>query len=116
YFGAMGVKAPGPEYAVDTLSGGNQQKVCLGRVLATNPRLLIVDEPTRGIDVGVKQDVLRIIDELSDTGVSVIIVSTDTDELVRATDRVCVFDHGSIKETLSGDEISVERLRASVQA
>ncbi|MFO1139842.1 MAG: sugar ABC transporter ATP-binding protein [Paracoccus sp. (in: a-proteobacteria)] len=116
YFGAMDVKSPGPEYAVDTLSGGNQQKVCLGRVLATNPRLLIVDEPTRGIDVGVKQDVLRIIDELSETGVSVIIVSTDTDELVRAVDRVCVFEHGAIKETLTGDDITVERLRASVQA
>ncbi len=75
-----------------------------------------MDEPTRGIDVGVKQDVLRIIDELSDTGVSVIIVSTDTDELVRAADRVCIFDHGSIKETLTGEDISVERLRASVQA
>jgi ABC-type sugar transport system ATPase subunit len=75
-----------------------------------------VDEPTRGIDVGVKQDVLRIIDELSETGVSVIIVSTDTDELVRAVDRVCVFEQGAIKETLTGDDITVERLRASVQA
>ena len=70
----------------------------------------------RGIDVGVKQDVLRIIDELSETGVSVIIVSTDTDELVRAVDRVCVFEQGAIKETLTGDDITVERLRASVQA
>lgn len=116
YFKAMEVKAPSPDYAVDTLSGGNQQKVCLGRVLATQPRLLIVDEPTRGIDVGVKQDVLRIIDELSATGVSVIIVSTDTDELVRAVDRVCVFGHGEIKETLTGEAITVERLRSSVQA
>jgi len=116
YFDAMGVKAPSPEYAVDTLSGGNQQKVCLGRVLATRPRLLIVDEPTRGIDVGVKQDVLRILDELSDGGICVIIVSTDADELVRAVDRACVFDHGGIKETLTGDAITVERLRASVQA
>ena len=116
YFDAMEIKAPSPDYAVDTLSGGNQQKVCLGRVLATNPRLLIVDEPTRGIDVGVKQDVLRIMDKLSDTGVSVIIVSTDTDELVRAADRVCIVDHGAIKETLTGEDITVERLRASVQA
>ncbi|CAI2482928.1 Ribose import ATP-binding protein RbsA [Serratia ficaria] len=116
YFSAMGVKAPSAEYAVDTLSGGNQQKVCLGRVLATKPRLLIVDEPTRGIDMGVKQDVLRIIDELSATGVAVIIVSTDTDELVRAVDRVCIFEQGTIKETLTGDDITVERLRASVQA
>lgn len=116
YFGAMGIKAPSPGYAVDTLSGGNQQKVCLGRVLATQPRLLIVDEPTRGIDVGVKQDVLRILDELSDSGVAVIIVSTDTDELVRAVDRVCVFDHGHIRETLTQDDITVERLRAAVQS
>lgn len=116
YFRAMGIKAPGPEYAVDTLSGGNQQKVCLGRVLATNPRLLIIDEPTRGIDVGVKQDVLRILDELSDSGVSIIIVSSETDELARSADRVCVFDDGSIKETLAGDEVTIERLRASVQA
>ncbi len=116
YFTTIGVKAPSADYAVDTLSGGNQHKVCLGRVLATKPRLLIVDEPTRGIDVGVKQDVLRIIDELSDTGVAVIIVSTDMDELVRAVDRVCIFEQGIIKETLAGDEITVERLRASVQA
>jgi ABC-type sugar transport system ATPase subunit len=115
YFAAMGVKALNPDYAVDTLSGGNQQKVCLGRVLATKPRLLMVDEPTRGIDMGVKQDVLRIIDELSNSGVAVIIVSTDTDELVRAVDRVCIFEHGNIKETLTGQDITVERLRASVQ-
>ncbi|MDN8273120.1 sugar ABC transporter ATP-binding protein [Acinetobacter baumannii] len=115
YFKAMGVKAPSPEYAVDTLSGGNQQKVCLGRVLAAKPRLLMVDEPTRGIDIGVKQDVLRIIDELSNAGVSVIIVSTDMDELVRVVDRVCIFDRGTVKETLTGEDITVERLRASIQ-
>ncbi|OPA96564.1 sugar ABC transporter ATP-binding protein [Pseudomonas fluorescens] len=115
YFAAMGVKSPNPDYSVNTLSGGNQQKVCLGRVLATQPRLLMVDEPTRGIDMGVKQDVLRIIDELSDAGVAVIIVSSDTDELVRAVDRVCIFDQGTIKETLTGEDICVERIRASVQ-
>lgn len=116
YFAAMGVKALSPDYAVNTLSGGNQQKVCLGRVFATQPRLLMVDEPTRGIDVGVKQDVLRIIDKLSDAGVAVIIVSTDMDELVRSVDRVCIFEHGAIKEILKGNDITVERLRASVQA
>ncbi|MDQ6438101.1 sugar ABC transporter ATP-binding protein [Mesorhizobium sp. LHD-90] len=111
YFKAMGIKATGPATVADTLSGGNQQKVCLGRVLATEPRLLILDEPTRGIDIGVKQDVLRIIDELSRSGVSVIIVSTDTDEIVRAVDRVCVFDNGSVREEIFGDAISSERLR-----
>ncbi|MDW6023435.1 sugar ABC transporter ATP-binding protein [Mesorhizobium sp. BAC0120] len=111
YFRAMGIKAAGPSTVVDTLSGGNQQKVCLGRVLATEPRLLILDEPTRGIDIGVKQDVLRIIDELSRSGVTVIIVSTDIDEIVRAVDRVCVFENGEIREELAGEAISSERLR-----
>lgn len=116
YFSSMGIKAQSAKAAVDTLSGGNQQKVCLGRVLATDPRLLILDEPTRGIDVGVKQDVLRIIDDLSKKGVSVIIVSTDTDELVRAVDRVCVFRHGSIEEIVTGDDITTENLRRLSQA
>jgi simple sugar transport system ATP-binding protein len=114
YFRAMGIKAAGAATVVDTLSGGNQQKVCLGRVLATEPRLLILDEPTRGIDIGVKQDVLRIIDELSKTGVCVIIVSTDTDEIVRAVDRVCVFEGGAIREQFSGAAISSDRLRHGV--
>ena len=111
YFKSMAIKASGLDAPVDTLSGGNQQKVCLGRVMATNPRLLILDEPTRGIDVGVKQDVLRIIDGLTDQGVSVIIVSTDTDELVRATDRVCVFSGGRVSTVLQGDGIRTEHLR-----
>jgi ABC-type sugar transport system ATPase subunit len=116
YFGRMGIKAPNAEVSVNTLSGGNQQKVGLGRVLAANPRLLILDEPTRGIDVGVKQEVLRIIDSLSRDGVSVIIISTDTDELVRAVDRVCAFRNGSIVETIAGDNISSERLRELASA
>ncbi|WP_244610661.1 sugar ABC transporter ATP-binding protein [Microvirga pakistanensis] len=116
YFASMGIKAPSPSVPVDTLSGGNQQKVCLGRVLATNPRLLILDEPTRGIDIGVKQDVLRIIDQLSRTGVCVIIVSTDTDELVRAVDRVLVFRNGSVQEVVTGDDITTGNLRNLAQA
>ncbi len=116
YFASMGIKAPDAAAAVDMLSGGNQQKVCLGRVLATEPKLLILDEPTRGIDVGVKQDVLRTIDELSKTGVSVIIVSTDTDELVRAVDRVCVFRHGAVQEVVTGDEITTDNLLSLAQA
>jgi simple sugar transport system ATP-binding protein len=116
YFSSMGIKAPNAAAVVNTLSGGNQQKVCLGRVLATRPQLLILDEPTRGIDVGVKQDVLRIIDALSKTGVSVIIVSTDTDELVRVADRVCVFRNGAIHQTIGGDDITPENLRRLAQA
>ncbi|WP_062226343.1 sugar ABC transporter ATP-binding protein [Aureimonas frigidaquae] len=115
FFKAMGIKAPSPDYAVDTLSGGNQQKVCLGRVLATEPRLLIVDEPTRGIDVGVKQDVLRILDELSRKGVAIIIVSTDSDELARAADRVCIFGGGKVVHVVEGTDITSDTLRRLAQ-
>ncbi|WP_234822777.1 sugar ABC transporter ATP-binding protein [Palleronia aestuarii] len=111
YFDSMDIKAANAHATVDTLSGGNQQKVCLGRVMATAPRLLILDEPTRGIDVGVKQDVLRIIDDLTRQGVCVIIVSTDTDELVRATDRVCVFGGGKVRREIRGGDIDAETLR-----
>jgi len=111
YFVDLGIKAAGQRAAVDTLSGGNQQKVCLARVLATRPRLLILDEPTRGIDVGVKQEVLRIVDDLSQHGVSVILISTDTDELVRAVDRVLVFRDGRIDRELSGPALTQSALR-----
>ncbi len=111
YFESMVIKAPGPDALVDTLSGGNQQKVCLGRVMATQPRLLILDEPTRGIDVGVKQDVLRIIDGLSRQGVCIMIVSTDRDELVRVADRVCVFVGGRVHKVLQDQEMTTENLR-----
>lgn len=115
YFQRMGIKAGSSEEAVNTLSGGNQQKVCLGRVLATTPRLLILDEPTRGIDVGVKQEVLRTLDQLTRSGVAVIIVSTDVDELARAADRICIFQGGRIAHTVSGNDISTDRLRQLAQ-
>jgi len=113
FFDRMGVKALGLETLADNLSGGNQQKVCLGRVIATGPKLLIFDEPTRGIDVGVKEDVHRLIDQLTNGGTSVVVVTTDLDEMVRLVDRVCVFSGGEIVETLVGDEIDKERLRAA---
>lgn len=112
-FRRMGIKAPGPQTPADALSGGNQQKVCLGRVIATSPGLLVLDEPTRGIDVGVKEDVHRQIDALTAQGMSVIIITTDLDEMVRVVDRVCVFSGGSIVESLTGSDITKERLRAA---
>ncbi|QDD64711.1 sugar ABC transporter ATP-binding protein [Herbaspirillum seropedicae] len=115
YFERMGIKAGSTEQAVNALSGGNQQKVCLGRVLATTPRLLILDEPTRGIDVGVKQEVLRTLDQLTRSGVAVILVSTDVDELARAADRICIFQRGRIAHTVSGSDISTDRLRQLAQ-
>jgi len=110
-FAEMGVKAPSPDVSVDTLSGGNQQKVCLGRLLATGPKLLILDEPTRGIDVGVKEDVHRTLDALTRRGLSVIVVTADLDEMARIVDRVCIFSGGAIVETLHRADITTQRLR-----
>jgi simple sugar transport system ATP-binding protein len=107
----MGIKAGSADEAVNTLSGGNQQGLPGPRAGDHAARLLILDEPTRGIDVGVKQDVLRILDQLSRAGVSVIIVSTDVDELARAADRVCIFQRGRIAHVVEGDDISTDRLR-----
>nr|WP_321984172.1 sugar ABC transporter ATP-binding protein [uncultured Lichenicoccus sp.] len=111
YFGEMGVKAPNPQVSIDTLSGGNQQKVCLGRLLATQPKILILDEPTRGIDVGVKEDVHRTVDALTTKGLAVIVITADLDEMARIVDRVCIFSEGRIVQTLRGTEITTQRLR-----
>lgn len=110
YFREMGVKAPNPAVSIDTLSGGNQQKVCLGRLLATKPSVLILDEPTRGIDVGVKEDVHRMVDALTRQGLSVIVVTADLGEMARVVDRVCIFADGTIVETLHAPDITKERL------
>ena len=111
YFAEMGVKAPNPKVSIDTLSGGNQQKVCLGRLLATQPKILILDEPTRGIDVGVKEDVHRTVDALTERGLAVIVITADLDEMARIVDRVCIFSAGRIVQTLRGDDITTQRLR-----
>ncbi|WP_233149348.1 hypothetical protein [Herbaspirillum camelliae] len=76
---------------------------------------MILDEPTRGIDVGVKQEVLRTLDQLTRSGVAVILVSTDVDELARAADRICIFQRGRIAHTVSGSDISTDRLRQLAQ-
>lgn len=96
FFSALGIKASSPATRVGMLSGGNQQKVCLSRLLATSPRLLILNEPTRGIDVGVKEEVHRLVNELTREGVSVIVVSSDLDETLRFVDRVVLFAAGRV--------------------
>jgi ABC-type sugar transport system ATPase subunit len=95
-FKRLSIKARDAAQLVGQLSGGNQQKVCLSRLLATQPKLLILNEPTRGIDVGVKEEVHRIVDALAKEGVSVIIVTSDLDEMLRTVDRVVLFAGGRI--------------------
>ncbi len=95
-FERLSIKARGSDQLVGQLSGGNQQKVLLSRLLATKPRLLILNEPTRGIDVGVKEEVHRIVDALTREGVSVIVVTSDLDEMLRTVDRIVLFAEGRV--------------------
>jgi simple sugar transport system ATP-binding protein len=114
----LGIVASGPEQPVRTLSGGNQQKVILARWLAMQPRLLILDEPTRGIDVGAKAEVERLVEDLSREGMAVLFISSELEEVVRRSHRVAILrdrwkvaelegaevDERAIMRTIAGDE------------
>ncbi|MCO6052218.1 sugar ABC transporter ATP-binding protein [Mesorhizobium sp. RP14(2022)] len=107
---ALGVKCSSPEQPIRELSGGNQQKVLLARWLCTDPNLLIVDEPTRGIDVGAKAEILKLLRELADDGLSVLMISSELEELMAAADHVTVLSDGQSVAVLAADELSEERL------
>ena len=90
----LGVKCSGPGQKIRELSGGNQQKVLLARWLAMNPKLLILDEPTRGIDVGAKAEIQSLIKELADQGLAVLMISSELEEVLEGSDRVFVLREG----------------------
>jgi ABC-type sugar transport system ATPase subunit len=101
--------------AVQTLSGGNQQKVVLGRWLLTRPKLLILDEPTRGIDIGAKADLYQLIIDLTEQGTSVLIISSELEELLGICDRLLVMNRGAIRGELLRSEFDREQiLRAAL--
>ncbi len=102
YITELGIRPANPEARVRNLSGGNQQKVLLGRWLATKPDMLILDEPTRGIDVGAKAEIQAAVVALSDGGVAVVYISSEIDEVVRLSDRVVI-----LKDRRKIDEIEV---------
>ncbi|MFN7138055.1 MAG: sugar ABC transporter ATP-binding protein [Limisphaerales bacterium] len=103
---ALNIKTPHPEQPIRLLSGGNQQKVILARWLASHPRLLILDEPTRGIDVGAKLEIEKLMASLADEGMAILFISSDLEEMVRNSHRVVVLrDRKKVCE-LRGDEIS----------
>ena len=100
------IKASGPDQRVSELSGGNQQKVLLARVLCLDPRVLLLDDPTRGIDVGAKAEIQTLISELAGQGMAVLLISSELEEVVEGADTVIVLRDGSIQGVLSGDEVS----------
>ncbi|MFF2850983.1 sugar ABC transporter ATP-binding protein [Streptomyces sp. NPDC058001] len=110
------IKASGPHQKVGELSGGNQQKVLLARWLAMNPKVLLLDEPTRGIDVGAKAEVQKLIDELADEGLGVLLISSDPEELIEGSDRVVVLKDGAVVAELTGDDVTEDRLMRAIAA
>ncbi|MFI0421442.1 sugar ABC transporter ATP-binding protein [Spongiactinospora sp. 9N601] len=108
------IKASSPHQKVSELSGGNQQKVLLARWLAMRPKVLLLDEPTRGIDVGAKAEVQALVEELAEGGLGVLLISSDLEELVEGSDRILVLRDGAVVGELSGDEVTEERIMASI--
>jgi len=102
----LGIKTSGPDQKIRELSGGNQQKVLLARWLCLNPRLLILDEPTRGIDVGAKGEIQSLINELADEGLGVLMISSELEELTEGSDRVVVLRDGRTVAQLPHGEIT----------
>ena len=106
----MQIRAASMEQSVTSLSGGNQQKVMLARWLMTEPRRLIIDEPTKGVDVGARMSVYRIMDDLTRSGIAILMLTSDMMELIGLSDRVLVFYEGAVMRELSRDEVTEERI------
>ena len=111
---ALDIRPADIERPAGTLSGGNQQKVLLARLLALAPRALVLDEPTRGIDVGAKVQVQNLVGELADNGLSVVFISAELEEVLRVAQRVAIVLGGRIIDTVSSDEMNVDSLTALV--
>lgn len=104
------IKTSGPEQEVKSLSGGNQQKVVFGKWLGTEPKLLILDEPTRGVDVGAKKEIYSIMNELTEKGFSIIMVSSELPEILGMSDRVMVIHEGKLSAILDKKVASQEKI------
>jgi ribose transport system ATP-binding protein len=110
----LGVKASSADQPIRELSGGNQQKVLLARALALEPKLLILDEPTRGIDVGAKAEIQGLINQLADDGIGVLMISSELEEIVEGSDRVVVMRDGRSVAELRRDDISQDAIMSAM--
>lgn len=114
YHDVLNISSPSPEQTVGNLSGGNQQKVVLGKWMAIAPKLLILDEPTRGIDVGSKSEIYRLIAEMADSGIAVILISSEMPEIMGVSNRVITMAQGRLTGELNQEELSEEALMRSI--
>jgi ribose transport system ATP-binding protein len=113
YVRQLDIRTPSVEHEVNTLSGGNQQKVVLAKWLATRPRILILDEPTRGIDVGAKAEVHALMTRLAAAGVSILMISSELPEILGMSDRILVVRQGRISAEFTRQEASQEKILAA---
>jgi rhamnose transport system ATP-binding protein len=112
----LGIKAPGPEARAGNLSGGNQQKVALARWLATKPRVLILDEPTQGVDVGAKVEIHKLIRRLAAEGMAVLMICSDLPEILGMAQRIAVMRGGTVRTVLKGKVEAREVMEAALGA
>ena len=115
-FDSLGIRAKGQETIVGSLSGGNQQKVVLGKALMTGPRAILLDEPTRGIDVGAKVEVYELINHLTAEGKAVVLVSSELSELMGMSDRIVILSNGRIAGQFDRGQATQERMLAAAMA
>jgi ABC-type sugar transport system ATPase subunit len=112
----LGVKTPSISTTVGTLSGGNQQKVVLARCLLTHPSVILLDEPTRGIDVGAKAEIYELIARLAESGVSILVASSELPELLRMCDRIVVLCEGRVTAEMTAANATQERILEAAMA
>ena len=116
HFDRLGIAAPGLETAAGSLSGGNQQKVVLGKALMIRPRLILLDEPTRGIDVGARREIYRHMNRLTAEGLAVVMVSSELPELLGMSDRLLILSAGRVGGTFDHAELSPEEMMVAAMA
>lgn len=114
YIKALNINPPNPEHLVKNLSGGNQQKVILARWLLTRPKLLILDEPTRGIDVGAKAEIQKLVLSLSQQGMSVLFISSELEEVLRVSGRIAVLRDRRLVKEIEGQDISPHHVMQAI--
>ena len=110
FIGSLKIKTDGPDKLVHLLSGGNQQKVVLAKWLARTPKLLILDEPTIGVDIGAKSDIVAIVRQLADQGAAVLVISSEFEELLALSDRLLVIHDGRLINELDRRTIESEEV------
>jgi len=110
YIKTFAIRTPDKDTVVATLSGGNQQKVALAKALMTKPKVLVLDEPTRGVDVGARREIYRLIDDFKSKGLTIILISSDMAELLGISDRIFVLSRGHLNGVFDRSEATQDAI------